>query len=489
VGLTSKLVSRFQAELLGRLVSTALGSILVIVLARLLEADEYGLLFLAISIFSLIGTLSKLGIGRSAGRYIAQYKETNPGQIPHILNKSFLMNILTIVLVCIITVAVSPIIPQIMDEPGLSPFFTLGLAFITFSTLETFVRRTLQGFEAIEITAGLRVFNHISKILFCAGLVLLGFGSVGAFFGYIVSYLLTTIVGLVILYTRYYSEYNSNLSMENGLSRRIAEYAIPITATDSAQIIDDRIDTILIGFFLNPVAVGYYVVGKQAISFMQAPVAALGFTLSPTLGAEKAKQNLSEAARIYENALIYSLHLYIPAAAGLFVLAEPTITFLFGEDYQGAITILQVFTLYAVLQCVVKNTSNGLDYLGRAKERAIVKTASSVLNLVLNILLIPTIGAIGAAYALVFSHSIYTIFNIYIINMELNLDFSKMLKSLSQTVVITVMMIIPVMILHGDIESLTELILISLIGTTVWVFMSLSVGFLNSDDLKKIVPY
>ncbi len=65
--------------------------------------------------------------------------------------------------------------------------------------------------------------------------------------------------------------------------------------------------------------------------------------------------------------------LYIPAAAGLILVSEPLIYIVFGEEYAGAVPVLQILGIYAVLQSVKVLTDNGLDFLGRARERAIAK--------------------------------------------------------------------------------------------------------------------
>ena len=116
MSLVDRLAAQFRAELVGQVISVVSGAVLTIVLARLLDPDAYGLLFLAISIFAVAKIFSELGIARSAARYITEYKETDPGQLTHILRFSFLLNSTVIVVVSLVLL--------VTYEDRLTPFCT-----------------------------------------------------------------------------------------------------------------------------------------------------------------------------------------------------------------------------------------------------------------------------------------------------------------------------------------------------------------------------
>ena len=455
----------------------------MVVLARLLSPDEYGLLFLAIAVFGVVGVFSKLGIAKSGARYIAKYKENAPEQIPHILRVSFVFNLVVIGVVSLVLLLGHRHLALALDEPALVPFLLLGTLFVAFESISVFVRIILQGFEEIQLSATIHAIDRGSRLVFAVGFVVLGFGALGAFAGYILSVTVASVIGLWFIYRRFYSSIDAADSIQSGLRRRIGEYTVPLTATSSANVLDKRVDTILVGLFLTPVAVSYYTVGKQVVEFLEAPVSALGFTLSPSFGAQKADGNIEQAAKIYEEALIHSLLLYIPAAAGLMLIAEPAISLVFGDAYLGAVPVLQVLALYAILQSVTKITSNGLDFLGRAKERAIVKGATAVLNAGLNFVLIPVFGVVGAAVATVCTYSLYTAANVFIIHQEFDLQIGYLSRRIGHIVGITTVMAGIVFLNVEYITGWLSLAAIILLGVTVWGVLSVATGLL---DIKRV---
>lgn len=481
--LINKIVAGFKAQFLSKLISAIAGAILLTALARLLQPQGYGLLMLAITIFSTFQFVSRLGIGGSAGRYVAEYKEKHPEQVPHIVRFSLLLSIGAIVVTVSGVLLSYQFITELLNEPALAPFLIVGTVYLVLGTLQTYITKVLQGFEAIEFVAILKAADPVGRLIFALGLVLAGFGAIGAYVGYIISSALTVSLGAIYLFFRLRKHSVHESSVEAGLRRRIAEYAIPLTATNSASILDKRFDTLLVGFFLTPVEVGFYVLADRVIKFVETPMSALGFTLSPMYGSQKAAGNISQISRIYEVALVNSLLLYIPAGAGIILVADPLIQLVFGPEYSGAVIILQVLGLYAVLKAVTKLTDNGLNYLGRARERAIVRLVTAVLNVGLNILLLPLIGVVGAAIATVITYGLYTAANIYIVSLELELRPWFLLKQLSVVTLITVVMSGVVFSLIGYISGWLTLFSVVGAGGLVWGILSVATGMLKPQKL------
>jgi hypothetical protein len=119
-----------------------------------------------------------------------------------------------------------------------------------------------------------------------------------------------------------------------------------------ANVLNGRIDTILLSVFRGPTAIAFYTLAKQIADFLVAPAHSLGFGISPTFGEQKANDSEQQAARLYERSLIYTITLYGPAAAGVVLVASPTIKLIFGTDYAGSIPVLQIFSLFVVVRAL-----------------------------------------------------------------------------------------------------------------------------------------
>jgi O-antigen/teichoic acid export membrane protein len=483
VSLASGIGDRFKVEFVGQFVSMASGALLIVILARLLDPNQYGLLFLSISVFSIAQIFSKLGLAKSAARYISEYRENDPGQIPHILRKSIGFNLITIFVVSAVFIIGYDFIAVAIGESELGPFLALGSLLIIFGSLTMYARLVAQGFEDIRLAAEIHAVDHGTRLIFAVGFVLLGYGALGALGGFILGSFLASLIGLIILYTRYYQTVPSSKTMEQGLFRRVLEYNIPLTVAGLSGKIDKEVDTVLVGFFLSPVAVGYYALSKQVVKFVQMPATALGFSISPTYGKQKAANDLSTAATMYEKSLVHTLLLYVPAAIGIVLVAGPSINIIFGDSYTDAVPVLQILSIYVVLKSITKITDYPLDYLGRARSRAIAQAIASVSNVLLNILLIPRIGVIGAAIATVITHSFYVSVKLYIVSTELPLDIRHIWPHISKIVFISSIMGGTVWFLSKYITGFLSLFLVISAGMIVWGISSIFTGVIDSRTI------
>ena len=467
MSVTDRIVEGFKATLGARIVRNVANGLLLILLARvLLTPDEYGLLYLVISIIAVAQLGADLGIGRSAARFVSERKESAPSTVPYILRTSLRYRLVLIGVVAAGLVVGRNLIADVLDEPALSSLLLLGVLYMIFGSVYAYYMAVFQGFNRVDLSAKIEVVNNVARLLLVVALTALGLGVAGALFGYIVGAVLGTIVGSIYLYRRYRSYDDSG--GDRSLRNRLLKYSVPLTATHSASVIDNRVDTVLVAYFVNPVAVSYYVLSKQISEFVMMPASSLGFSVSPTYGEQKANESLDHAARIYERTLEYVFLLYIPAAVGVFLVADPALTLLFGSEYAGAVPVLQVFGVYMIFQAVTKVTTNGLDYLGRANARAVAKGSTAVANAGLNLVLIPLYGATGAAVATVITYGTYTLANVYVMHGELSLDLARIGRSFVLTSAIAGAMGLSVLFLVPYASNIPALVAVIAAGVAVW---------------------
>ncbi|MGQ4556081.1 oligosaccharide flippase family protein [Halobellus sp. GM3] len=487
MSLTDRIVTGVKATLGANIVYSAANGVLMIVLARfLLTPDEFGLLHYALSIIASVAILGAVGIPSAAARYVTEFAETSPERVRYVVRFSLAVVVGLSVGVGLILALASPAIATALDEPALAPLLLLGLGYVVSRALETTFNRLFQAVNRVDWSARLKAVSGVTRLVGAVALVLAGFGAVGALAGYIVGFGLAAAVGAVVFYRVGYRPFPPSNVIEPGLRRRILEYSVPLTATRGAGVLTKRVDTLLVGFFIGPAAVGYYTIAKQVSEFGSIPAQSLGYTISPTVGEQYAGEDLSRARRVYETSLRYVLLLYVPGMVGLILVAEPVVAQLFGSAYDGAAPVLQVMAGFMLVNAVNQVTSDGLDFLGRARSRAIAKVATGIANFLLNLLLIPMIGVVGAAVATVVTFLCYTLANVYVIHDELALDLRSLGRLLVAVTAIAVVMGITVRMLLPLVSGLVSLLLVVGVGVAVWGVLATLGGLLDVDRVRLI---
>lgn len=485
---TNRIANGLKASLIAQVISTGSNAVLILLLTRFFLAPaEFGLLQFALSVLSVVVIFASLGLPKSAARYVTEYVEKDSTQIHFILQRTTLYIIgLCIVVGGILVVAHDPL-ARLLGEPELRPFLVVGFGYVMFYALSNFLGTIFQGFNRVTYSALVSSISGISRIVFGIGFVLVGLGALGVLLGYVVGFAVATVVGGVLLYKRFYTAFEPTEQPEQGLSKRLLEYSIPLTATKAAGVLDKRVDSILVGVLLNPTAVGFYVLASQIAYVVTVPAGSFGFTISPALGEQKARNQLGTARRLYEEALTYTLLFYVPAAVGLALIAEPLVVLVFGTSYVEAAPVLTVLAAVIVIHSVNQITSDGLDYLGRARSRAIAKAVMAMANFLLNLVLIPTMGVVGAALATVVTYGAYTVVNVYTIHLELSLPVGRLLRKVATVCAISVAMAGVVAVALPYISGLVSLAGVILLGGGIWAALGLASGLVNLRRVASIL--
>jgi O-antigen/teichoic acid export membrane protein len=127
--------------------------------------------------------------------------------------------------------------------------------------------------------------------------------------------------------------------------------------------------------------------------------AAVSGTLLPLYSEHYGRSGLQEVGRVFAAGLKYLQILMVPICMLGFVMAKPLTLLIYGSAYLPLVLPLKI--LIASIALTSLGAVNSTLLLGAEKQSFIAKfgTVTAVLNITLDLLLIPTHGALGAAIA------------------------------------------------------------------------------------------
>ena len=474
-----------RAELAGQTISMAARAGLMVLLARyLLTPAEYGLLQFAIPVVGIVAIFGTLGLPKSTARYVTEYAERNPGQVPHVVRRATRYLLVLVVVVGVALALAADALANWLNTPNAAPFLLAGVGYVAFRSFSNLAGTLFQGFNRVDYKAVVSATTAVVQFVAAIALVLAGFGALGAFVGYVAGFAVAAVVGLVLLWRRFLPKFDAAAEMEDGLARRLVEYSVPLTATRGANVLDKKVDVVIVGALLNVTAVAYYALAKQIAEFASMPATAFGFTLSPTIGEQSAGDHAERATSLYQESLRYLLLLYVPACFGIVLVAEPTIQYIFGNQYLPAVPAVQVFAWFVLTDAINQLTSDTLDYLGRARSRAVVKSTMAVSNFLLTLALVPTMGVLGAAIATAATHTVYTVANVYVIHEELGLDVPRLLSDAGVASLVSLGMAAIVFLSLPFVSGVVTLGAVVAVGLGSWAVLGTASGLL---DVHRVV--
>lgn len=144
----------------GAIISRGLNLISSIVVARLLGTVGYGELGIIQSTVGMFGVFTGLGLGMTATKYVAEFREKDPQKAGRIIALVFITAFISGGIVSIILVILSPwLASRTLSAPHLSGLLQLSAGLLFFSAINGAQTGALAGFEAFKTIA---IVNFLS---------------------------------------------------------------------------------------------------------------------------------------------------------------------------------------------------------------------------------------------------------------------------------------------------------------------------------------
>lgn len=196
-----------------------------------------------------------------------------------------------------------------------------------------------------------------------------------------------------------------------------------------SSLLYQKIDLLLIGWYMNAAAVGTYSVATRINNYVEMPLGVVAQVAYPTMAAEGDKGIAPDA--IYKP-LAWMLAVMLPACISTLLLAPWIVAALAGPDYTGAVTTLRIFALMALVKPFGRVFGVALDALGKPSLNFAIVFVSLLLNALLNVLMIPLLGLEGAAYATLISTWLSIIAGRFLLRKIFKIDYIVLLQFVKQ---------------------------------------------------------
>lgn len=169
-------------------------------------------------------------------------------------------------------------------------------------------------------------------------------------------------------------------------------------AMSCATTIYTNLDTVMLGFMKTDMDVGYYNAAVKIKNILLGIVTSLGTVLLPRASYYIENDYMEEFRRITQKAINFVFLISIPLTVYFILYAKEGILFLSGNAYSKAILPMQV--IMPTLIFIGLTNIMGIQILvplGREKIVLYSEIAGAIVDLFINILLIPRMAATGAA--------------------------------------------------------------------------------------------
>lgn len=403
-GELKRLVKQSSQYLTATVVNLGLGFISFPILTRVFSVADFGLIDLVQKVFLLLTATSKLGQQNSALRFFSRETfEKDPEQSRRYYSTMYLGVMGMGLVVTGLFAAIVWALPATILMPSLSSLLLFASALILLRAVQSI----LWSFLRIEERTG--IYNVANVLLRAATIGALLFllprmgASAHTYFTATMGVEILIVTALTIpLITRGVLSLGS---FDLTLFKAAILFGSPLVVQELAGIILDSGDRILVQIYLGADALGFYSVAYGLSSYVNTLLAApLGLAILPIYLRIWNSQGREKTIEFLSVGLDFFLMVSALILAVVTVTAHDAVLLLASSKYKGADVLIPTLVAGLLVYTSQIFITAGLVIEKKTRPLAATLLYSALLNILLNMVLLPLIGLQGAAIATLISY-------------------------------------------------------------------------------------
>lgn len=391
---TSVLVHDTSATFLTRIAVVAIGIGSNVVTARYLGPEGRGMLAVLTTVTGIAVQFGNFGLHSSNTYFVAKNREI----LPELLGNTVWLSLIGGAIISLFVWGILYFNPRFAGGISLSLLFVTLLS-IPFSLLFLLGSNILLGIQMIK---AYNLFDLLNKLIVfltvVIALTILGQGlyaivSITAFF---------TIIFSLIVLKSLCSVGDKPPRFDVTVLKQTLPYGFKAYVVALFAFLLRYADLLMVQYMLGPAQAGYYSIARSMADMLYVLPMAVGMILFPRLSAlrdERVKWLLTERV-----AAIMGLVMVILSLFGL-IFAKPVVHLLFGSDFLSSVPAFTILAIAMIFYGINNIISIYLAASGFPLFAIYIWAFIGVLNIVLNILVIPLWGIMGASSASLISYS------------------------------------------------------------------------------------
>ena len=371
--------------------------------SRILQPEGIGTVSFANSVITYFSMFAQLGIPMYGIRACAKVRDDKE-KLTRTVQEIMMINMITCLIVYIAFFCFLYFVPQFRQEKtlylimgSLILFNTIGVEWL-YKGLEQYSYITVRSivFKFIALLAMFLLVHEKEDYVIYGGITI--FAAAGSNF-------LNFINLRKYIYLRPMGEYN------------FRQHIKPISvffAMSIATTIYTNMDNVMLGFIKGTTENGYYDAAVKIKNILVSFVSSLGTVLLPRVSYYIETGEKEEFSRITKKALNFVFLLSVPLCVYFIIFARPSIYLLSGTMFENS--ILPMRLIMPTLVFIGLTNIIGLQILvplGKENQVLYSEIAGAVVNIIVNMFLIPRMGAAGAAIGTVLAEIMVFIVQVY----------------------------------------------------------------------------
>lgn len=374
-----------------------------VIIARQIGPEAYGLFSLAVMLSGWIIVIATLGLNEGVLRYVSLFRgKQETGKIQYVIKASAMLLVVAGVLGGVILYLSAPFLSiEIFHNESLIIFLRIFSFVVPISVVGNVFLPTLRAYEEIGWYSFIsNILTNVLHVLSLILLIILGFGIKSIPLSYFIGTFFVFLTAFIVCkhkIPRIFKATKINSKTKSRILKELISYSWPLLFVGAIWRVFSWTDSFLIGYFKNASDVGIYNAALPIallISFSSQLFLQLFY---PLINKEYAKGNKEVIKQLSQQVGKWIYALILPLFVLLLIFPETILNILFGPEYIGASNALRILSFGVLFISLFEISLRVLNMEGSSKKILVDIISIAILNLILNIILIPKYGISGAA--------------------------------------------------------------------------------------------
>lgn len=357
-----------------------------IIIARCLGPSGKGILTLMMSFLSVAVMIGMIGLDESNVYFISSKKTPHRKVFAHAIYQTIVLSILCF----IIFVAIRNwMLHNVLRGISMQYFYIL-LVLIPFYFFNQHARTILLGHKSIY-SFNIYIIAQFFALFIMQLILIPIYGLLGGVLSIIVTALILSLLGIIMLIRFGGPSFKIDLSV----LKQSYSYGVRSQLGLVGSFLNRRLDFFIVNYFLDPYQVGLYAIAVAVAELPWYIPAAAATVLFPWIAEKSRKDAAAFTAYVLRNIFLITVIIVIL----LIIFGELIITTLFGDTFKESIILMYVLLPGILGLGITKILGGHFQGSGRPELGTLMVAFSLVETIVLDIILIPVMGTLGAALA------------------------------------------------------------------------------------------
>ncbi|WP_458190913.1 flippase [Haladaptatus sp. NG-WS-4] len=392
----SKLVASSGILLFGLIFQLGFGFISRIAVGRIFGSEIYGGISIGYVLLTSTSILAVVGLNQGVGRYLPR-NDSPEWERGIILSAYQIVVPISIGVGIAVALSADLLATLVFKDPTLTPIlriFGITIPFAAFVRLTIgCIRGMKQSLPRVSIE---NIFIPLSRLVLILIAAFIGFRALGIAWAYAISYGIAAVLCLVYL-VRHTAILGD--AQPRSMHRVLLSFSLPLVLTAAMNLVLESADVFILGMFDSTSAVGVYNVAYPISKFLITVLMAFAFIFMPVISELHADNKLEEMRRTYQLISKWILFATLPLFLVFAFFPTTIIRYTFGSEYLSGGTTLTVLSIGFLVHALLGLNGNALQSIGNVRTIMYDNMFVAILNVGLNLVLIPQYSFLGAAIA------------------------------------------------------------------------------------------